>query len=193
MTSPSRSIMLSFLGLAVAFLPVGWIGSGEEPNRCSERNNGAAVSEAISKRGAPTVLKECFSDDQSWEGLLNGVGSGDSGWLRVAKQIQGTLDAGAARDLQMAVGRALERNPTGVLLLLKDGFSGVGAVCGLSGIEDDLPEHFEEAQRTVKKRRATVKGVAAADLQARKRECVEWLDRLEAEMRKNRERWFVPR
>ena len=155
--------------------------------------SGAAVCQAISQRGAPAVFRELFSDDQGWATLLTGITSGDSGWLCVAKGAQGTVEAGGAQELQMAVARALEANPGAVLQLLKDGYSGTSAVCGLQGIEDDLPPHFDDALAMVARRRASVKTVGTASLRSPRRDCLTWLDRLEANMRKNKDRWFVPR
>jgi hypothetical protein len=166
--------------------------AGQRTEATSKTLDGKAVSEDIARRGAPAVFRELFSDPEGWDTLFEGIASGDVGWLQVAQQAQGTVEAGGAQELQMAVGRALERNPEGVLLLLKSGYSNVSAVCGCKGVVDGLGFEFDVALQTVERRRAAVKRVTTAGLRAQKLDCLAWLDTLEADMKKHREQWFVP-
>jgi len=151
-----------------------------------------SVSQSITRRGPRAVLDELFKDPSAWDALTKGISSGDERWLCIAKRFQGTAEAGGAQELQIAVGYALERNPQGVLRLLRDGFSTASAVCGCEGIEDGLGGDFDKALGIVGRRRAAVAKASAAELEAQRRDCLRWLDRLEGKIRHHERDWFAP-
>jgi CMP-2-keto-3-deoxyoctulosonic acid synthetase len=93
--------------------------AAEEPQAvCAD---GEAISQAIAKAGPAAVFKGRFDNEEGWERLLSCIRSGNVAWLQVALQVQGRLDGGGSGELAMAVGDALERNPAGVLRLLRRG------------------------------------------------------------------------
>jgi hypothetical protein len=150
------------------------------------------IGDAITNRGARAVLDELFRDASVWDALIKAVESGDPRWLRIAKRFQGTAEAGGAQELQMAVGGALERNPEGVLRLLRDGYSKASVVCGLEGVEDGLGVDYQQALGTVSRRQAAIERGTSAELKGQRRDCLQWLGRLEVKIRHHEKDWFAP-
>jgi hypothetical protein len=76
------------------------------------------VQRQIANDGPAKTLESLFRDDARWDGVLNGVASGEIGWLGVAATLRPVSDAHASETLEMAIQEALPKNPAGVLRLL---------------------------------------------------------------------------
>jgi hypothetical protein len=77
----------------------------------------------IGQQGGRQTLAELWQDRQAFEGVLNGIATGEPQWLEVARRLRPFSDAGASESIDEAVARALPKRPRGVLSLVGHGFA----------------------------------------------------------------------
>lgn len=170
--SASRSVRCLCIAVVVSAVPS--VAGEEPPSVCAA---GASAQ---------------FNTEEGWERLLGCVRTGNTAWLDAALRAQrGRLDGGGPGELAMAVGDALERNPSGVLRLLNRGYSSAAAVCGCEGHEDLLGPDFDLAMATIHRRTQAVTSVQAEDIKAQQRRCLKELGRLEQLARQHERDWFI--
>ena len=93
------------------------------------------VLSEIKLRGATGVSRRIDSDENFGRSVTNGIATGDSSWLEVAKEIT-PASAAAEASLSIALASALNRAPARVLSLLGDKYS-VEEVCGMPFLRAD--------------------------------------------------------
>lgn len=142
--------------------------------------DGAAINDAISKRGLAAVFRELFSTDDGAERLLKCIRTGDEAWLRIALQIGRGRDGGGPQEMSAALGDALELNPAGVLSLLVTGPFIMSEVCGCEGNVDLLGLTYDRALATLGRRRKAVEALESTHLTGAKQACLEALGHREA-------------
>jgi len=76
--------------------------------------------------GADKAVRRLFEDRATEGALLNGIGTGGAGWLRVAQELRPVSDGAASEGLDIAIQDALP-NPVGVLTLVRQG----GVLCNV--------------------------------------------------------------
>jgi hypothetical protein len=74
-----------------------------------------AISAQIASRGAATVLKELYDDEDVWSDVLEHIGTGESNWLNIGASLHKASDAGSSEDLEVAFFFALNHSATQVL------------------------------------------------------------------------------
>ena len=79
-----------------------------------------AVRRAIDQGGARKVVDSAFYHQAFGELLESRIGSGDSAWLDIARQLRAVSDAGMSEDLDMSLAAAIPAAPEQVLRLLGD-------------------------------------------------------------------------
>lgn len=100
------------------------------------------VHELIDAKGARGAVAQLFDSDAHEMALANGIGTGESEWLRVAQRLRPGSDAASGEILCTAVQEALPKNPAGVLSLVHQGAFSVENACAMYGfgqIEDERP------------------------------------------------------
>lgn len=106
--------------------------------------------------------------------MLRGISTGERDWLTIANRLHPVSDAGAAEQLELAVGEALEHRPANVLRISVPVF-GLG-VCGGPDVDDPRYDSYELSMRAIDKRKAAVRGVRDADLRPARDGCTSELD-----------------
>ena len=77
----------------------------------------------VQRDGGKTVLEELWNHEAEFEAALRGIESANRRWLEVARLLRPFSDAGSSEEIDMAVGRALPKDPERVLLMIgHDGF-----------------------------------------------------------------------
>ncbi len=97
--------------------------------------SGELVLSEIRLRGATAVSRRIDSDENFGRSVTNGIATGDSSWLEVAKEIT-PASAAAEASLSIALASALNHAPTRVLSLLGDKYA-VEEVCGMPFLRAD--------------------------------------------------------
>lgn len=130
-----------------------------------------AISKEISKRGPKEVLSELWRDRVAWDRLRAGIATGAESWLTVALLLRPASDAGATRDLRLALGEALGSSPERVLQLsLKP--HDIAAVCSGVDIDDPRFDSYELATAEVERRVQTVSTITEPQLEQAKADCL---------------------
>ena len=93
------------------------------------------VLSEITLRGATGVSRRIDSDENFGRSVTNGIATGDSSWLEVAKEIT-PASAAAEASLSIALASALNHAPARVLSLLGDKYP-VEQVCGMPFLRAD--------------------------------------------------------
>lgn len=93
------------------------------------------VLSEIKLRGPTGVSRRIDSDENFGRSVTNGIATGDSSWLEVAKEIT-PASAAAEASLSIALASALNRAPRRVLSLLGQKYS-VEEVCGIPFLRAD--------------------------------------------------------
>ncbi len=101
-------------------------------------NNPNAIIAEIETKGIEIVLSNAYLDSIRWDSLLNGIATGKSAWLTVAKKLMGSRQEGPVEQIILSFGEAIGNNPESVLLLLKQENYSVNWICGQVD-----PERFE--------------------------------------------------
>jgi hypothetical protein len=85
----------------------------------------ALVDDLVRRYGAKETVHKLTERDPAdtsmfgdYEGVLDGVASGDPRWLALVPKLAPGTDAGTAESLRIAVARALPKNAAGVLSLI---------------------------------------------------------------------------
>lgn len=166
------------------------------PSRAAAPSASAAQAtlDDIARRGATAVLEDLYAREDRWRPLIDGVSSGQAGWLEVAATLKpATLrNLSAAQDLTVAVSRALEKAPRSVLGVLDQAFD-ADDVCSLNTVEDSLGPDYHVALAAVERRERAVASVHDAGVAKTRDECLEFLKELKGEVVRNREAWFPAR
>ena len=114
--------------------------AGAPPLAAQEPVRAAAVLRTIAHDGADSAIARYFLRDSAFgDGVLRGIASGDSAWLRVARLLRPAADAGVSESLGIAVADALPAAPARVLALLGPAFP-LETVCALPFIEQPATE-----------------------------------------------------
>ena len=95
----------------------------------------SAVREMIRTEGADKAVRRLFEDRATEGALLNGIGTGGAGWLRVAQELRPVSDGAASEGLDIAIQDALP-NPVGVLTLVRKGAFSATSACGNYGSDE---------------------------------------------------------
>ena len=109
------------------------------------------VLSQIKLGGVPAVARRLDSDPTFAESVTNGIATGDSAWLEVARAITPASSAAEA-SLNIALASALERAPRLVLPLLSRKYS-IEEVCGIPFLEADsihIREYHDDAAKSVR-------------------------------------------
>jgi hypothetical protein len=109
------------------------------------------VLSQIKLGGVPAVAKRIDSDPTFAESVTNGIATGDSAWIEVARAIT-PASAAAEASLNIALALALERAPRRVLPLLSRKY-GLEEVCGIPFLEADsihIREYHDSAAQSVR-------------------------------------------
>jgi hypothetical protein len=93
------------------------------------------VLSEIKVGGAPEVSKRIDADESFGRSVTNGIATGDSLWLEVARQLTPS-SAAAQATLAIALASALPRSPERVLALLGDKYP-LEEVCGIPFLKAD--------------------------------------------------------
>lgn len=96
------------------------------------------VLSEIKLGGAKQVSRRVDADENFGRSVINGVATGDSAWLEVARQITPT-SAAAEATLSIALASALPRAPTRVLRLIGPKYP-LEEVCGIPFLKADSSE-----------------------------------------------------
>jgi hypothetical protein len=94
--------------------------------------------------------------DAEWKSILARISDGNPQWLRLAPRLAATGSAAGREGLRIALSRALQRNPDGVLGLIGQQFS-ADAIC----IDNDIEPSPEDARKFY---RATIPAVAGVNV-----------------------------
>ena len=134
------------------------------------------VLSQIKLGGVPAVARRLDTDPAFAESVTNGIATGDSAWIEVARAITPASSAAEA-SLNIALASALENTPRRVLPLLSKKYS-LEEVCGIPFLEADsirIREYHDAAA-------ASVRRVADSTLRPLRDRCLTALD--EARQRK---------
>ncbi len=107
--------------------------------------------------------------------LLWGVARGDVEWLQIAVRLRAASDAEAIEQMELAVGEALERQPTNVLKIAVPGFD-LEAVCGGPDVDDARYDSFELSMEAIDRRMAKVAEITETSLVAIRDACLKKLE-----------------
>ena len=110
---------------------------------------------------------DTHTDFGDFDKVLDGIASGDSGWLALVPRLEPGTDAATAESLRIVVAKALPKNPAGVLRLILREPSWRDA-CGYPMIE---PTH-QEMRAYFKVAIPAVRSVRDPALRAAKRVCL---------------------
>jgi hypothetical protein len=125
------------------------------------------VSARIHRDGGKKVLADLWDQQAEFEVVLSGIESADREWLDVARLLKPFSDAGSAEEIDMAVARALPKDPERVLLLIgHDGFE-LDFVCTSPFDEPDAGVAEAYERRTL----AALAAVKFPDLKAVAAQC----------------------
>jgi hypothetical protein len=105
------------------------------------------VLSQIKLGGVVAVGKRIDSDPTFAESVMNGIATGDSSWIEVARQLVPTSAAGEA-SLAIALASALPKAPRRVLPLLRKSGS-LEEVCGIPFLEADSGEIARYSESTI--------------------------------------------
>lgn len=128
------------------------------------------VHTVIMRDGPTAAAKRLASNEDEWNSFLKTVRAGDPAALATAEVLHTATDAGASRDLELAFGSALTRNPKGVLKVLQHVSDSIA--CGSP--DTDLQE-FDSPQRIkaeLERRRQMLRGVSDQSLLAARDSCL---------------------
>jgi len=96
------------------------------------------VRAQLSKSGATNTVQSLDAAG-TWDQVVDGIASGDTGWINLVPLLAPGADAGTAEDLTIALASALPKAPLAVLTVV-GGHSGdpldVAQVCSAPFIED---------------------------------------------------------
>jgi hypothetical protein len=139
-----------------------------------------ALLQAINAQGARMTVDALASDSGQWDRLLRAVARGNSSWLKVAAVLISGADGGAASELELTLGEALEHNAAAVLRIAVPALA-VSTICGKGpDIDDPRYDSFERAIAAVERRAKRVRAVVDGQLAARRSECLEDLEKSKA-------------
>lgn len=178
--STGRTLELSCsTALIVIFLFSCALSSSEE-NRARER-----IGARIESVGAGPVLREIFSRPD-WDTVLDGMRTGDIGWLRIGTALKKVSDAGASEELRITVAKALSVNPKNVFLAdssLSDSAQ-IQWLCQTTGIEKPIQEEVLELNARID----ALRKVQGSPYQHMKRICIESAEKVKGYLLERQDR-----
>ena len=110
------------------------------------RGSAEIVLSEIKLGRAATVAKRIDAEESFGRSVMNGIASGDSAWLEVARQLT-PASATAAASFSIALASALPRAPDGVLSALGTKYP-VNDVCGIPFLRPDsalVTSYYDQA------------------------------------------------
>jgi hypothetical protein len=136
----------------------------------------ATVLATIRVEGPARAIDRYFLTDATFgDAVLQGIASGDSSWLRVARELRSASDAGVSESLEIAVADALPHAPAAVLRMLGPDFA-PERICGLPFIEQPDAEEAAYYRETL----VALATVRSPELLARRDRCRAILQRVHA-------------
>ena len=128
----------------------------------------------VREKGAHVALRHFYEDERQWANLLQGIATGRTSWLRVANQLRSASDAGAAAQLQFAVGEALEHQPANVLKIALPIF-GMSA-CGGPDVDDSRFDSYDLSIGAIQKRKRMLAQLESSSLRLARDRCIHELE-----------------
>ena len=110
------------------------------------RGSAEIVLSEIKLGRSATVAKRIDAEESFGRSVMNGIASGDSAWLEVARQLT-PASATAAASFSIALASALPRSPDGVLSALGTKYP-VNDVCGIPFLRPDsalVTSYYDQA------------------------------------------------
>jgi hypothetical protein len=135
------------------------------------RITAAETLRLVNRVGPHAAVRQLF-DSPAWEPILQGIGGGGEGWLRVAAALEPGSDAHSSEELSSAVSEALRRNPRGVLRLVKRGTFSVSNACGWLGFNSFGEGSDAQVYRFIADAKRAVEGLTDQSLKEERRECL---------------------
>jgi hypothetical protein len=135
----------------------------------------ASIERSIATSGAAAALSLIYSNRVRWSGLLAGIASGEPAWLRVGKKLYRASDAGAAEQIGLAFGEALEHN-AGAVLSIAPRLIGVDVLCGGPDVDDPRFDSYDLAIAAIRRREEAVRQLKESTYEAKKQECIARLE-----------------
>lgn len=123
---------------------------------------------------ASTTLWQVHRNHARWSELLHKVASGRKEWLEIANQLYRQSDAGATEELALAVGEALESNPSNVLRLSLPVFR--MAPCEGPDIDDARYDSFDLSDAAIRRREDALLKVVEPELHPVRQKCIAALE-----------------
>ena len=146
------------------------------PGECGESQQTACYHQPdclvayIKYYGPRCVVKDLAEDDELEMFVMHKIGEGSSEWLEIANLLRPGSDAGITRDLNLAVGEALENNPKNVFTISLKAFEIID-ICR-------APESsLELGTRLLEKRIKNVKSIKDKKLTKLCDECINYLEK----------------
>jgi hypothetical protein len=156
--------------MAVACLSVAVVITGCKDSAWTPMGSADLVLSEIKLGGADKVSRRIDADENFGRSVTNGISTGDSAWIEVAREIAPT-SAAAEATLSIALASALPRAPARVLRVVGDKYP-LAEVCGIPFLKADstavITYHDEARAALVTVRDSSLKAVRLA--------CAETLD-----------------
>lgn len=117
------------------------------------------VSQSIDNEGAKAALVALYGNySKNWDVFLGCVATGDIDWLKIAVSFRSISDAGISEGLDIAVGKALVKDPENVLRATSINFDKWG-YCGMLDYDDPKLDSKEAAAKALDKQKAALEQV----------------------------------
>jgi hypothetical protein len=135
----------------------------------------ASIELEIDRNGASATLNRLYRSDPEWSALMGGIASGTVEWLQIAKALHGDSDGGAAEQLVIAAGEALEHHPANVLTVL-GGDIDVADICSGPDVDDERFNSFSQSLAAILRRQKMLRTIRDPRLIQLRDQCVSELD-----------------
>ena len=110
-----------------------------------------ALLQEINLKGARAVVIELYKNSNVWDAVLKKIATGNRSWLEIAVALRPGSDAGSSEMLTLAVGEALEHNPTTVLQVAPKAFQ-LSSVCSGPDVDDHRYDSYELSMKAINRR-----------------------------------------
>jgi hypothetical protein len=146
-----------------------------------------SVAARIESKGATATLLAVYDDPDVWAQIFDGVCSGEAGWVGVALKLSPEADAGAAEDIDQALGEALVQAPESTLVAMVSdpgGLDRAEIACGnyevlrRRGEDDSIPALLT----WLKKQQAAVAAVEDPRVRTLRDRCLRWIQAAQDEV-----------
>ena len=118
----------------------------------------------------------------AWDCILEGIGTAEPGWLRLAATLRKESDGASAEDLSAAMGWAVDSHPERALRsFIDNGETDLDWICG----EISLGADTSKWQSILAQRKEKVSLVTAADIRPAREACLRGILEAEERLRSN--------